>query len=60
MKDEWVLISKAAQETGYTVEAIRTKTKRNIWPQGTMWRYAPDHRIVVNLYAVRKWMAGDR
>lgn len=58
MNDEWVLIGKAAQETGYTVEAIRTKTKRNIWPYPSMWRYAPDNRKVINLSEVRRWMAG--
>ncbi len=59
MNNEWVLISKAAQETGYTIEAIRTKTKRGVWPQGTMWKYAPDNRKVINLGAVRRWMAGS-
>lgn len=55
-QQNWVLINKAAQETGYTPAAIRTKLRRGVWVRGTHWVKAPDNRIQINLTAVQKWV----
>jgi len=56
--DNWVLITKAAQETGYTEAAIRTKIKRCVWQRDKHWRKAPDNRLFVNLAQVQRWVVG--
>lgn len=56
----WVLINKAAQETGYTPAAIRTKTRRGIWVQGRHWVKGPDNRVHINLPAIQAWVTEGR
>jgi hypothetical protein len=53
----WVLIEKLSTETGYTVNAIRAKQKKNQWKFNVHWKRAPDKRLVFNLPAIQKWMA---
>lgn len=57
---QWVLVSKAAELTGYSEDAIRTKTKRGVWRFGEVWRRAPDRRLVINITAVEAWMLSNR
>lgn len=56
----WVLIKKVEQQTGYTDQAIRAKIKKGVWPQGRIWKKAPDNRIVFNLPEIQSWMAGEK
>jgi hypothetical protein len=53
---KWVLINRAARETGYTQAAIRTKLRRGVWRQGQHWLRAPDNRIFINIEAVQEWV----
>lgn len=57
--DRWVLIRKAAEVTGYTQSAIRTKIKRSVWTRGRHWRKGPDNRVFVDLQAIQRWVVGD-
>lgn len=51
----WVLINRASELTGYTVNAIQHKIKGGVWPQGKLWRKAPDGRILINLEEFERW-----
>ncbi len=53
---KWVLIKKAAELTGYSENAIRHKVKSGKWPQGRVWRKAPDNRICINLQELERWI----
>ena len=55
-----VLIKKVQEQTGYTDQAIRAKIKKGVWPQGRLWKKAPDNRIVFNLPEIQSWMAGEK
>lgn len=52
----WVTIKRAAELTGYTEDAIRHKVKDGTWPQGRIWRKAPDKRVCINLQEVDRWI----
>ncbi|MBA6065678.1 excisionase [Pseudomonas soli] len=51
----WVMIKRAAELTGYSVDAIEHKVKNGTWPQGRIWRKAPDGRIAINMVEYDKW-----
>ncbi len=51
-----VLIPLAAQYTGYSQHAIRNKIDRGDWPEGKLWRRAPDGRIFIDLPGVQRWV----
>jgi hypothetical protein len=53
-----VTIRKAAEITGYTEKAIRAKIERGVWPQGEVWDYAPDNRILVDMGGFERWAEG--
>lgn len=52
----WVLIPKAAEMLGYSVNTIEHKVKNGMWSQGRMWRKARDGRIFINIEEVDKWV----
>ena len=54
----WVLISKLADYTGYTDDAIRAKKQRGEWKEGIHWRKGPDNRLIFNLVTIQHWMGG--
>ena len=56
MSTKYVTIKKAAQETGYTETAIRSKVDKGIWKEGAEWVRAPDGRILVNLVGYERWV----
>ncbi len=56
----WVTIKKAANESGYTQEAIRQKIKKGVLARGKHWQKAPDSRIVINLKEFDSWLSGTR
>lgn len=53
----YVFIARAAQETGYTAAAIRTKLRRGLWVRGKHWLKAPDNRVLIDLDAIQKWIS---
>lgn len=52
----YVLIAKAARETGYSVKAIEMKIERGVWVEGREWRRAPDRHRLIDLRAVQSWI----
>lgn len=57
---EWVTIQKLAEESGYTVEALRSKINRGDFIEGYHWRKARDGRIHFNIKAYNQWVSGER
>ena len=56
----WVLIKKAAEEIGYTENAIRQKLKKGVWIHGHHWLKAPDGRILIHLGRIIEWIEGKQ
>jgi hypothetical protein len=54
----YVLLPLAHLLTGYTVKAIQRKIERGDWPEGKVWRHAPDGHIVVDIMGYEKWVEG--
>lgn len=45
----YVLLPLAQAITGYSVNAIQCKIHRGEWPEGKVWRRAPDGHIVIDV-----------
>lgn len=56
---KWVLPCKLSEMTADTVAAIQQKMTRGIWPEGLVWRLAPDKRRRINVEAYNKWVEGQ-
>jgi hypothetical protein len=54
--NRWVTVKRAAELTGYTVDAIQKKISKSVWPEGLLWRNAPDGRRLINLEVFDKWV----
>jgi len=54
----YVTISKFAQESGYTEEAIRAKIKAGVWLMDLVWKKAPDGRVLIDIEGYAKWVEG--
>ena len=55
---EWVTISRAEQLTGYTEKAIRAKIAEGVWPEGVVWKRAPDGRVLISTKGYDAWAEG--
>lgn len=44
--------------TGYSVKAMQRKIERGDWPEGKVWRRAPDGRIFIDLIGYERWVEG--
>src|SRR5688572_22982118 len=53
-----VTISRAAELTGYTQSAIRSKIECGVWPEKVVWFRAPDNRILISLRGYEEWAEG--
>ncbi|UYG08395.1 excisionase family protein [Halomonas sp. M4R1S46] len=51
-QNKWVLRNKLAELYGYSRSAIDHKRKDGTWPEGRIWRKAPDGRIFYNVAAI--------
>ena len=49
-------IKQFALESGYTIEAIKTKIKRGVWPEGLVWTKAPDNKRLINVDGFYEWV----
>ena len=60
MQPRWVTIPRAAYLTGFTVEALSRFIRDAQWPEGIVWREAPDgnRTRVVNLENYDLWASG--
>lgn len=54
----YVLLPLAHLLTGYTVKAIQRKIERGDWPEGKVWRHAPDGHVVVDMMGYERWVEG--
>jgi len=52
----YVLLPLANVITGYTVKAIQCKIHRGEWPEGKVWRRAPDGRILIDIAGYERWV----
>lgn len=59
MTTRYVTIEKAAELTGYTPDAIRAKIKRGDWLEGTVYKRAPDGRVLIDVEGYEKWVEGE-
>lgn len=58
MSTKYKTIKKFADESGYTPDAINTKIKRGVWPEGLVWVKAPDGRNLINTEGYELWVEG--
>ena len=42
--------------TGYSVKAMERKIERGDWPEGKLWKRAPDGRILIDMMGYQKWV----
>lgn len=52
---EPVTIKKAAEITGYSEAAIRSKINIGIWPENIVWKWGPDGVQLIILEGYDKW-----
>lgn len=52
----YVLLPLANALTGYTVKAMQRKIERGDWPEGRVWKRAPDGHIMIDLVGYQKWV----
>lgn len=52
----FVVLSKAAELTGYTVKAIEHKIDNGQWVEGREWVKAPDGRRMVSMKGYEQWV----
>ena len=52
----YLTISKFSVESGYTEDAIRTKIRDGIWPEGQVWIKAPDGRNLIDVQGYESWV----
>lgn len=55
---EWITIKRFAELTGYTDQAVRDKIRGGVWLEGTVWKRAPDNRILINTRRFDAWVEG--
>lgn len=55
----YVLLPLANLITGYTVKAMERKIERGDWPEGKVWKRAPDGRILIDMVGFQKWVEGQ-
>ena len=56
----YVTISKFAELSGYTEDAIRTKIRDSVWVEGYEWHKAPDCRNLIDIEGVERWIVNAR
>ena len=57
--NQWVLIKRFAEITGYSENAIRHKVKNGTRMEGRIWRKAPGGRIFVNVVEFERWVESE-
>jgi len=54
---EWALLKHVAQETGYTVPALRNKIVKGQLHEEVHWRKCRDGKILINIKKFNEWLA---
>ena len=57
--NQWVLIKRFAEITGYSENAIRHKVKNGTWMEGRIWRKTPVGRIICNVVEFERWVESE-
>ena len=52
----YVLIKKASELTGYSVQAIESKIAKAQWLEGAHYVKAPDGHVFIDLHEIEKWI----
>lgn len=52
----YVLLPLATALIGYSVKAMQRKIERGDWPEGKVWRHAPDGRVMVDIVGYQRWV----
>ena len=52
----YVLLPVANVITGYSVKAMERKIERGDWPEGKLWKSAPDGHILIDMMGYQKWV----
>ncbi len=52
----YVVISRAAELTGYSAKAIQRKIQDGVWPEGVLWKRAPDKRVLIDMDGYGRWV----
>lgn len=55
-RNRWVLKKKVVELFGYSDDAVDHKRKSGTWPEGRLWRKAPDGRVFYNVEEIDKWV----
>lgn len=55
----WIKLSQFCQLSGYTPKAVERKRQSGVWPEGVIWRIAPDGNVHVNWEAYQGWVKGQ-
>lgn len=58
--DEFVLIAKFAERTGYTAKAVEHKIARGVWRLNEHYIKAPDGKIHMNMRAYYLWLKSGK
>ncbi len=53
---KWIKISLFAEQTKYSVDAIKAKRSRGIWKDGVITKKAPDGCVMINIDAYHRWV----
>lgn len=53
---EWVKIKKAAELSGYSTEALRSKIRRHQLIEEHHWRKAQDGSLLIHLVHFNEWL----
>jgi len=52
----YMTVRKFASESGYSVDAIRSKIRDGIWRLGEIWNRAPDGRTLIDVVGYEAWV----
>lgn len=52
----YVLLPIANAITGYSVKAMERKIERGDWPEGKLWKRAPDGHILIDMMGYQRWV----
>ena len=56
MPPRYLTIAKFASESGYTVPAIYSKIRDNVWSKGRVWILAPDNKKLIDVKGYEEWV----
>lgn len=55
---DWITIARFCAITGYSDDAVRAKMQQGVWREGTLWKKAPDGRVLISQIGYDLWVEG--